>query len=145
MICASAKEKNVYWWVPYAICSFGPVQLSYSDIVRPRVFWLAATAKVGLPNHTYDISNYPPTPADAGGSAPHRRYYTQTLLHKEVFTQRALAHRRVYTQKLFHREVFTQRSFYTQARLHTEVFYTEKSLHRGAFTRSGRLNLEAIL
>ena len=48
-----------------------------------------------------------------------RSFYTQKLLHKEVFTQIALTHGRVYTQKLLHREAFTQRvfihgSFYTQ-------------------------------
>ena len=61
------------------------------------------------------------------------------LLHKEVFTQRALTHRRVYTQKLLHREAFTQRvfthgSFYTQRNL-----YTEAISHREAFTQRRKL------
>ena len=66
-------------------------------------------------------------------------FYTQKLLHKEVFTQRALTHRRVYTQKLLHREAFTQRvfthgSFYTQRNL-----YTEAISHREAFTQRRKL------
>ena len=65
----------------------------------------------------------------------HRSCYIQTLLHKEVFTQRALTHRRVYRQKLLRNEVFTQRAF-THGSFHTHrSFYTEKSLHKEAFTR----------
>ena len=68
-----------------------------------------------------------------------RSFYTQKLLHKEVFTQRALTHRPLYTQKLLHREAFTQRvfthgSFYTQRNL-----YTEAISHREAFTQRRKL------
>ena len=58
-------------------------------------------------------------------------FYTQKVLHREVFTLRsfcAQTSRSLYTQKLLHKEVFTQKAFYTQTRLHTEAF-TQRSLH----------------
>ena len=97
-------------------------------------------------------------------------FYTQKVLHREVFTLRSFCtqtSRSLYTKKLLHKEVFTQiYSFHTQTRLHTEAFtqrslytkwflhtetfthksfYKEKSLHRGAFTRSNKLKLAAVL
>ena len=74
-------------------------------------------------------------------------FYTQKVLHREVFTLRSFCtqtSRSLYTQKLFHKEVFTQiYSFHTQTRLHTEAF-TQRSLytlhreflHTEAFTHS---------
>ena len=59
-------------------------------------------------------------------------FYTQKVLHREVFTLRsfcAQTSRSLYTQKLLHKEVFTQKAFYTQTRLHTKL------LHREAFTQ----------
>ena len=44
-------------------------------------------------------------------------FYTQKLLHKEVFTQRA-SQRSFYTKKSLHRETFTHGNFYTQKLLH---------------------------
>ena len=52
-------------------------------------------------------------------------FYTQKLLHKRVFTQKA-----IYTRK-----TFTQSSFYTKQLLHTANFDTKKPLHRSFYTQ----------
>ena len=75
-------------------------------------------------------------------------FYTQKVLHREVFTLRSFCtqtSRSFYTQKLLHEEVFTQSVF-----LHTDAFahrsfYTENPLHRGAFTHSKLLNTQGLL
>ena len=64
----------------------------------------------------------------------HRSFYTQTLLLTKAFT-----HKRFYTQKLLHRDTFIHKPFFTQELLHTEIltrrrFYTHKLLHTNAFT-----------
>ena len=61
-------------------------------------------------------------------------FYTQTLLHTNIFTQK-----HSYTQTLLHRDTFTHKSFYTQTLLHRctcthKHFYTQTSLHRNART-----------
>ena len=64
---------------------------------------------------------------------------SQKLLHREVFTQRALTHSPVYTQKLLHREAFTQRSF-AHGSFHTQRnLYTNALSHRAAFTHRRKL------
>ena len=61
-------------------------------------------------------------------------FYTEKLLHREVFTQKLL-HTEAFAQKrCLHTEAFTQRSFYTQELLQTEAFTQSKLLHREAFT-----------
>ena len=76
----------------------------------------------------------------------HRRFYTQTLSHKNPFTHRSsytqkllytqtplhtdtFTHRHVYTQTLLHTDAFTHRHFYTRAHFHTETF-THRSFWR---------------
>ena len=66
------------------------------------------------------------------GKPLHSSYYT-------AFTQSSFYTKQLYTQTLLHREAFTQSSFYTQTPLHTDAFphrsfYTGKPLHRAAFT-----------
>ena len=63
-----------------------------------------------------------------------RSFYTQTLLHTEIFTHRT------YTQKLLHTEAFTQRNFYTKKLLHTETF-----THRSFYTQTLFTHRRAIL
>ena len=73
-------------------------------------------------------------------------FYTQKVLHREVFTLRSFCtqtSRSLYTQKLLHKEVFTQRAFYTQTRLHTEAF-TQRSLHKGIYTQQAFTHTEAF-
>ena len=80
-------------------------------------------------------------------------FYTQKVLHREVFTLRsfcAQTSRSLYTQKLLHKEVFTQKAFYTQTRLHTEAFtqrslHTKELLHTKAFTHSKLLHTQGLL
>ena len=75
----------------------------------------------------------------------YRSFYTQTLLHKAIFTHRSFyrgkpSHRHFYAKQLLHTEVFTQGSLYTEQLLHKSVFthrsfYTAgKPLHRADFT-----------
>ena len=80
-------------------------------------------------------------------------FYTQKVLHREVFTLRSFCtqtSRSFFTQKFLHEEIFTQRGFYTQTRLHTEAFtqrslYTEELLHTKAFTHSKFLHTQGLL
>ena len=51
------------------------------------------------------------------------------------YPQLLTSQERFYTQKLLHREVFLQRSLHSQRLLHREAFYTEQLFHRGAFSR----------
>ena len=73
----------------------------------------------------------------------HRRFYTQTLLHRDTF-----AHKSFYTRTLLHTNTFTHRRFYTQTLLHTDAFthrrfYTQTLLHTDAFTQT-RLHTDAF-
>ena len=85
-----------------------------------------------------------------------RRFYTQTLLQTDAFTQtpshpETFTHRSFYTQTILHtdafthrhfyRNTFTRRDFYTQVLLHTDrrfyaqrSFYPQTLLHKEAFT-----------
>ena len=71
-------------------------------------------------------------------------FYAQILLHREVVHREAFTHRCLYTQRLLHKEVFTQRSLHTDA-LHKDAFarikahrrfYTQNLLHREAFVQN---------
>ena len=74
-----------------------------------------------------------------------RSFYTQKLLHTEVFAQRSFYTQKLLHSKFLHREacmqqVFTQRSFYTQKLSQTESiaqsnFYSEKLSHREPVTQ----------
>ena len=62
-------------------------------------------------------------------------FYTDKLLHTEVFTQRSPN-----TDKHVHRGAFTHRSLYTQKLLHIANFHTQKLLHTASFyTELGKL------
>ena len=91
----------------------------------------------------------------------HRSFYTQTLLHREVFTRRSFYTRRSFTQrsfytqkllpteKLLHTEAFCTENFCTVKSLHRGSFYTDKSAHTGAFTQrslctEGHLHTDAF-
>ena len=70
-----------------------------------------------------------------------RRFYAEALLTGDLTHRSFDTHKKTSfcTQTLLHREAFTQRSFYTHPFLQTEAFphrsfYTETSLHKGAFT-----------
>ena len=51
-------------------------------------------------------------------------FYTQTLLHTNIFTQKHF-----FTQTRFHTNTFTHRSFYTQTLLHTRWIGFEMDRH----------------
>jgi hypothetical protein len=57
-----------------------------------------------------------------------RSFYTQKLLHREVFTQRLFTHRSFYTERSLYTEEIFEKS------LTHRSFYTEKSLHSGVST-----------
>ena len=71
----------------------------------------------------------------------HRRFCAQTLLHTETFT-----HKSFHTQKLLQTDTFTHRPFYTQTLVHTKVFtlrslctdafYTKAFTHRRFYTQT---------
>ena len=67
--------------------------------------------------------------------------FTQRNLHRDPFTWKVFTHRSFYTQTLLHREVFTRRSFYTRRSFTQRSFYTqkllptEKLLHTEAFAQ----------
>ena len=61
-------------------------------------------------------------------SFPHKRFYTETLLHTDPFT-----HRPFYPQTLLHTNTFKHRRFYAKTLLHTDTF-TQTTLHPEPFT-----------
>ena len=71
----------------------------------------------------------------------HRSFYTQTRLHRSVYTRMRYTQKPPHTEAL-RRVAFTQRSLYTELQkgvLHTETFrhrriYTQEVLHKEAFT-----------
>ena len=76
----------------------------------------------------------------------HRSFCAQTPLHKEALTDTSLKRRSFYTEQLLHKEVFSQRFLDTEELLHRDdalthkpflrrSFYTEEPFHRAAFTR----------
>ena len=57
-------------------------------------------------------------------------FYTQELLHTQIFTYRPLLHTDVFT------DVSTHRSFYTQTLLHTGTFTHRRFTHRRFYTQT---------
>ena len=54
--------------------------------------------------------------------------------HTETLEHSTLKHRRIYTQTLSHTDVFTHRHFHTQTFLHTDPFTHNTHLHTEVFT-----------
>ena len=64
----------------------------------------------------------PQTLLNTDGFSPHRRFYTQTLLHTGFHTQKLL-HADAFTPRRFDTDGFTYRRFYAQKLLHTASWY----------------------
>ena len=84
-------------------------------------------------------------------------FYTQTLLHRAVFTHRPpLVHTDNFRQSNFYTEAFTCESFHTGQFFHTDTpfhraastarsIYTEKPLHKGSFHTHRSLSTQTLL